>query len=194
MKPFSRQENDKKCYIDGMEVPQTRQEILIKGYENYEKMLLNRSFSKVSNKELSDDLVQTTFLKTWEYLLKEGKIDHMKGFLFHILNNLIIDEYRKKKTLSLDALTEAGFQIVIDDSERLFNMIDGKTAMLLIPLLTDKYRRVVSMRYEKNLSIKEIALATKQSNNTVVVQIHRGVGKLAVLFRVDATHTAKNKV
>ena len=138
-------------------------------------------------------MVQITFLKTWEYLLKEGKVDHMKAFLFHILNNLIIDEYRKKKPVSLEILSEAGFQVVIDDSEQLFNMIDGKTAMLLIPLLADKYRRVVSMHYKDNLSIKEIALATQQSNNTVVVQIHRGIEKLAVLFRVDATHAAKNK-
>ena len=117
----------------------------------------------------------------------------MKAFLFHILNNLIIDEYRKKKPVSLEILSEAGFQVVIDDSEKLFNMIDGKTALLLIPLLADKYQKVVSMRYEENLSIKEIALATRQSNNTVVVQIHRGIEKLAVLFRVDATHTAKNQ-
>jgi len=146
----------------------------------------------VSNKDLSEDLVQITFLKTWQYLIKEGKIDHIKAFLFHILNNLIIDEYRKEKPVSLDLLSEGGFQVVIDDSERLFNMIDGKTAILMIPLLSDKYRKVISMRYEEDLSIKEIAIATKQSQNTVVVQIHRGVEKLAVLFRVDATHTAEN--
>lgn len=111
----------------------TNSEIFIKAYGDYEKSLLRRSFFKVSDKVLAEDLVQITFLKTWEYLIKTGKIDSMKAFLFHVLNNLIIDEYRKQKPVSLDVLTEAGFQIAVDDSERLFNTIDGKTAVKLIP-------------------------------------------------------------
>jgi RNA polymerase sigma-70 factor (ECF subfamily) len=165
----------------------SKQEIFIQAYGDYEKSLLRRSFFKVSNKALADDLVQTTFLKTWEYMMKEGKIDSMKAFLFHALNNLIIDEYRKQKPASLDILTEAGFQIAIDDSDRLFNIIDGKTAIILIPLLTEKYRDVVSMRYVDDMTLKEIAEATKQSKSTVAVQIYRGMEKLAILFRLDTT-------
>lgn len=41
--------------------------------------------------------------------MKGGKIDAMKAFLYHILNNLIVDEYRKRKTVSLDLLLEKGF-------------------------------------------------------------------------------------
>jgi RNA polymerase sigma factor (sigma-70 family) len=117
----------------------------------------------------------------------------MKAFLFHVLNNLIIDEYRKNKPVSLDTLTENGFQVSIDDSEKMFNMIDGKTAIMLIPLLSEKYRDVISMHYLDDMPIKEIAEKTNQTRNTVTVQIHRGVGKLAVLFRIDEEKTAKKK-
>jgi RNA polymerase sigma-70 factor (ECF subfamily) len=161
-----------------------KHEIFVQAYGDYEKSLLRRSFFKVSNKALAEDLVQTTFLKTWEYMAKDGKIDSMKAFLFHALNNLIIDEYRKEKPVSLDILTEAGFQLAIDNSDRLFNIIDGKTAMVLIPLLTDRYREVISMRYAEDMTLKEIANATNQSKNTVAVQIYRGVEKLAILIRV----------
>ena len=164
---------------------QATEEIFIQAYGDHEQALLRRSFFKVNNKALADDLVQNTFLKTWEYLVKGGNIDSMKAFLFHALNNLIIDEYRKQKPVSLDILTEGGFQVAIDDSERLFNIIDGKTAIMLLPLLADKYRNVVAMRYVQDMPLKEIAAATNQSQNTVAVQIHRGVGKLAILFRVD---------
>ncbi|MEX0918657.1 MAG: RNA polymerase sigma factor [Candidatus Paceibacterota bacterium] len=162
-----------------------KEEVIIRAYKDHERALLKQSFFKLGNRDLSDDLVQTTFLKTWEYLLKEDKIKHIKGFLFHILNNLIVDEYRKNKSISLDVLEEGGFQIAFDDSERLINQADGKTAMLLIPLLKEKHRKVVSMRFEEEKTIKEIAQITKQKNNTVVVQIRRGVDELAVLFRVD---------
>lgn len=161
----------------------TKSEIFTNAHGDYEKALLRHSFFKVSNRELADDLVQITFLKTWEYLIKHGKIDAMKAFLFHVLNNLIIDEYRKKKTVSLDTLTEEGFQVLVDDSERLFNMIDGRKAIMLIPQLSKKYQEVILMRFVQDLPLKEIAVITKQSNNTVAVQIHRGVEKLAILFR-----------
>ena len=124
-------------------------------------------------------------------MLGDKQIDSIRAFLFHVLNRLIIDEYRKKKEISLDMLQEAGLQIEVDDSENLFNQIDGKAAMLLIPLLDDKYKKVVSMRFEEDMTIKEIAEATQQSNNTVVVQIHRGIDKLAILVKVEKRNQAE---
>jgi RNA polymerase sigma-70 factor, ECF subfamily len=186
MKPFETVNYDKICVSVKLQVKkETKTEILAKAYKDHEQALLKRSFYKINNHDLADDLVQTTFLKTWEYLLKHGEIDHIKGFLFHVLNRLITDEYRKKKKVSLDSLLKTGFQVSIDDSEKMFNQIDGKSAMLLIPLLEDKYEKVISMRFEEEMTIKEIALATKQPENTVVVQIHRGIDKLAILIKVN---------
>jgi RNA polymerase sigma factor (sigma-70 family) len=172
---------------------QTKEEIFIQAYGDYEKSLLKRSFFKVSNHELADDLVQNTFLKTWEYLVKNGDIDSMRAFLFHILNDLIIDEYRKKKSVSLDKIMEGGFEIAIDDSDTLIDTIDGKTVMLLIPLLTERHAEVVSMKYIEDMTLKEIASATHQSRATVAVQIHRGMEKLAILFRIEEAKSTKTK-
>lgn len=167
----------------------TNHEIIVQAFHDYHKSLLRQSFLKVDDADLSDDLVQATFFKTWQYLQKEGTVDSMRRFLFHVLNGLIVDEYRKKKCVSLDLLTEAGFNIVIDDSDRLFNILDGKTAMLMIPLLPEKYKTVVAMRYEDEMTLSEIAKITKQSNGTVAVQIHRGIEKLAILFRVEESRS-----
>ena len=75
-------------------------------YQDFGKDLKKHSFFKVHNHQLSEDLVQDTYMKTINYLIKGGKIDTMKSFLYHILNCLIIDEYRKRKTVSLDNLLE----------------------------------------------------------------------------------------
>lgn len=172
---------------------QTTNEIFTQAYGDFEQSLLKRSFFKVNNRALAGDLVQATFLNTWKYLVKYGKIDSMRAFLFHVLNNLIVDEYRKNKPVSLDLMTEGGFQLAVDDSDRLVNKIDGKTAMLLIPLLTKKHREVITMRYIEDMSLGDIATKTKQSKNTVAVQIHRGAEKLAILVRLEATRKAKHK-
>jgi RNA polymerase sigma factor (sigma-70 family) len=65
-------------------------------------------------------------------------------------------------------------------------VFDGKAVVLLIPLLPEKYESVILMRYLQGLSLKEIALLTKQSENTVAVQAHRGVAKLKKIY--DEVH------
>src|SRR5687768_7540986 len=84
------------------------EEILNKAYQDYRELLRRHAHFKIGDPALAEDLVQTTFLKTWHYLLKGGKIKAMKSFLYHILNNLVVDEYRKKRTVSLDMLEEKG--------------------------------------------------------------------------------------
>jgi RNA polymerase sigma factor (sigma-70 family) len=149
---------------------------------DYEKGLNAYAFFKVHNHEIGEDLVQDTFRKTWSYLLKGGKIDVMKAFLYHILNNLIVDEYRKNKTTSLDALLEKGFEPSTGNTERLLNVLDGKAAILLIHQLPEKYQKVMRMKFVQLLTLKEISLITGQTKNAVAVQIHRGLEKLKLLY------------
>jgi len=127
-------------------------------------------------------MVQQTFLKTWKYLVKNGKIDLMKAFLYHVLKNLIIDEYRKPKTISLDVLLEKNFEPKINNSSNLFDIIDGREAMILINNLPEKYKKIMQMRYIQNLSLKEIHFITGQSKNSLAVQAHRGLEKLKILY------------
>lgn len=87
-----------------------QQSLLTSAHHEYEKGLNAHAFFKVNNRATGEDLVQETFMKTWVYLVKGGKIDVMKSFLYHILNNLIVDEYRKRKTSSLDVLLEKGYE------------------------------------------------------------------------------------
>jgi len=165
----------------GQEI-QRRLELNVAHYD-HQKGLNLHAFFKVPDKTTSEDLVQTTFMKTWNYLIRGGEIAIMKSFLYHVLNGLIIDEYRKHKTSSLDALLEKGFQPRVAHSERLLNVLDGKAALLLIQRLPERYQRVMRMRYVQDLSLKEMSLITGQSPNNIAVQIHRGLAKLKLLYR-----------
>lgn len=159
-----------------------QQAILSVAYEDYGKKLNSYAFFRVSNRPISEDLVQDTFKKTWAYLVKGGKIDIMKSFLYHVLKDLIVDEYRKRKSSSLDALMEKGFEPGENNSERLINVLDGKRAILLISSLPEKYQKIMRMRYVQDLSLKEMALITGQSKETLAVQVHRGLAKLKLLY------------
>lgn len=122
-----------------------RREILDTAHHDFQKGLNAYASFKVSDPVVGEELVQDTFIKTWQYMVKRGKIGGMRAFLYHILNNLIVDEYRKRKykTSSLDALMDSGFTPSIDESSKLYNTLDGKVTILLIPKLPIIYRKIV---------------------------------------------------
>lgn len=171
--------------------------VMTLAHRNFEKGLNVRAFFKVGDHELGEDLVQDTFLKTWKYLVQGGKVEVMKAFLYHVLNHLIVDQYRKHKTSSLDVLLEKGFDPSADGSHggdggngggesstnKLMNMLDGKAAILLIARLPVKYQKVMRMRFIQDLTLKEMSLITGQTANAMAVQVHRGIEKLKVLYR-----------
>jgi RNA polymerase sigma-70 factor (ECF subfamily) len=151
-------------------------------HKEFQKGLNARAFFKTNNHATGQDLVQDTFMKTWKYLVKGGKIDIMKAFLYHILNHLIIDEYRKHKTTSLEILIDKGFEPSTDNHESLVDILDGKMAIVLIKLLPAEYQKIMHMKYVQDLSLKEMSLITGLSKNTIAVKAHRGLEKLKILY------------
>ena len=151
-------------------------------YKTHERGLNKHSFFKIHDRTIGEDLVQNTFMKTWIYLARGGKIDVMKSFLYHILDCLIIDEYRKLKTVSLDLLLEKGFEPSSPIGGNLVNLLDGKSALILIARLPEKYQKVMRMKYVQDLSLEEMSLVTGQTKNSIAVQAYRGLEKLKILY------------
>ncbi len=166
-----------------MTISHKKQAILAEAYREYEPALKRYSFFKVGNRPLSTDLVQETFIKTWNYIARGGHIEMMRSFLYHVLNSLIVDEYRKRKTISLDTLLEKGYEpSITEEPKHLSNMIDGKVALELIPRLPEKYQTILHLRYVQGLSLSEVAAAMGKSKNTIAVQTYRGLEKLKSIY------------
>lgn len=156
-------------------------------FEEYADALFRHAFFRLSSCERATDLTQETFIKAWDYLREGGEIRQWRSFLYRILNNLIIDEYRKKKTQSLDALfeTDPARAMVYTTGEtgraheeRLDEELLLEKIRTLIPRLPETQRTVVLLRYIDGLSPKEIASSLGISENVVSVRIHRGVEHL----------------
>jgi len=159
-------------------------------HKDFEKGLKAYAFFKVSDRDACDDLVQDTFMKTWSYLARGGKIYIMKAFLYHVLNNLIIDQYRKRKCFSLDVICEAGFEPASEDHAHLVDELDGRSATLIIATMAEKYRSALSMRYIEHLTLSEMALKSGKTKNMLAVHIHRGLEKLKMLYEGPISRVA----
>ncbi len=151
-------------------------------FDKYADDLFRHAALRLNNRDLAVDVVHDTFVKTWSYLVKGYDIKKFKSFLYKILNNLIIDQYRKKKDMSLDGLLEreevdeSSFPgLAVDYSERLVDGLDGKKAFDLLDELPIKYREVIICRFVDQLKISEISQLLEESENVISVRLHRGL-------------------
>jgi len=138
-------------------------------------------------------------MKTWDHVVRGGSIDNWKAFLFRVLNNLIIDEYRKKKSTSLDALleqetvSEGSFDDLQtggrEEVERTHD-VQFDTALLekaLADLRPDD-RDIIVHRYIDELSPRDIARMLSETENVVSVRIHRALARLRLAFKKHHVH------
>ncbi|MCX6820025.1 MAG: RNA polymerase sigma factor [Candidatus Adlerbacteria bacterium] len=162
-------------------------------FEKHSDELFRHAVMRLSDRERAVELTQETFLKAWNYMSKGGEeVRQYRSFLYRILNNLIIDEYRKHKTQSLDAMlehetTEQAVEGTLlrdetDNMEEAMIRFESAAAVKALTQLTEQHRTVLVMRYIDGLSPKEIAETMQESENTISVRIHRGIKKLRELL------------
>src|SRR3989344_8504478 len=153
-------------------------EQFMKAYDELSEAIFRHCWFRIGDREKAKDLMQDTFTRSWQYISEGTKVNNLRPFLYKVANNLIIDEYRKKKELSLDRLMAEGFEQGFDEKKTTEQGIDAKLAIRVINQLDEKYREVVLMRYVDELSPKEIAEITGDSDNNISVRIHRGIKQL----------------
>jgi RNA polymerase sigma-70 factor (ECF subfamily) len=172
-----------------------QEERFLKAFEEYNDALFRHASMRISNREKAIDAVHDTFTKVWSYVRSGHQIDSYRSFLYKVLNNLIIDEYRKQKEASLDAILDTegvdeGIFPELSEStvEALAATIDGRKAFELIKELPDAYSEVLTFRFVDELGPREIGELIEESENVVSVRIHRG---LKLLRDKIETATAK---
>ncbi|MEX0913250.1 MAG: RNA polymerase sigma factor [Candidatus Paceibacterota bacterium] len=160
----------------------SQEERFLKAFEEYGDALFRHAYIRISDRERAIDLVHDTYTKVWSYLRTGHEIESFRPFLYKVLNNLVIDEYRRRKEASLDAIlgtegvSEGTFDDLIDDSvESLAATLDGRRAFDLLETLPREYREVVTLRFVDGLGPKEISELIEESENVVSVRLHRAL-------------------
>ena len=152
-------------------------------YDEYADGIFRFCVLKTSDSELAQDLMQETFTKTWDYLQKGNSIDSFKAFLFRTARNIIIDYYRKKKSVSLDSMEEeVGFLPPDTTSLDAEHHAEASRAIQAIDSLPNGYRDPVYLRFVEGLPPKEIAAILDLTENVTSVRINRGIAKLRELL------------
>lgn len=180
----------------------SQEEGFLKAFEEYAGPLFRHASIRLSDRERAIELVHDTFTKAWGYLRDGHRIASFRPFLYKVLGNLVIDEYRRAKETSLDALLAAGegdegaFADLRDEPlEGLIDALDAARVLPYLSALPDPYRECLILRYVDGLSPKEIAALIEESENVVSVRIHRGMKllKARVIARASGTRETHTK-
>lgn len=142
----------------------------------HKNRLFNFIYSKVLDRDISDDIFQDTFIKVIK-TLKKGLYNEEGKFLpwiMRIAHNLVIDHFRKNKRIPLfnNNYDFDIFQFIYDKSlnaeKSIINDQIVSDLQKIILELPDDQKEVLMMRFYRDMSFKEIAESTGVSINTAL--------------------------
>jgi RNA polymerase sigma-70 factor (ECF subfamily) len=169
-------------------ITQISDALLVKNYVNgdesalatlikrHESKIYGFIYSKISDRDISNDIFQDTFIKVIK-TLKTSSYNEEGKFLpwvMRIAHNLIIDHFRKAKKMPLFRETEefSIFSIMSDESLTIENKIIADQVEMdirkLIEGLPADQKEVLIMRMYHDISFKEISEITGVSINTAL--------------------------
>ncbi len=151
----------------------------------YLPLVYNYLYRMTQNHEVSEEMAQEAFVKAYKNIKSFDRNRPFKPWILRIASNAAITELRKQsKVVSLNALEEEGYWGEADHSAtedvvvRLERKLSSEEAMKAMAQLDEKYRHVLLLRYQQELSYEEIAESMKIPLNTVRTWLKRGLEKL----------------
>ncbi|WP_394772679.1 sigma-70 family RNA polymerase sigma factor [Flavobacterium sp.] len=133
-------------------------------------------FSKVQNKQISEDILQDVFVKIQLHVHTLKDSSKLTSWVYQITRNTILDYFRKDK--NIDSLEN--IDIIDDDADvdfsNLANCINSK-----INNLPDKYKEALLLTILKDFNQRELAEYLEISYSGAKSRVQRGKEKVKIL-------------
>src|SRR5687767_11554229 len=145
--------------LSGMSSPQLSQWFSqeVKPYEPALRAYLSKRFPSLPD---HDDLVQETYTRLL-HARASGRLTYAKAFLFTVARNVAIDLFRRRRTTTLQSISEFAELPVLEEAPGVVETIDRqqRLEMLIeaVEALPDRCRQVMMLRHLDGLAYKEIA-------------------------------------
>ncbi|GAC1472975.1 MAG: hypothetical protein PVSMB5_23490 [Ktedonobacteraceae bacterium] len=136
-------------------------------------MIYRYVYSKVGNREEAEDLTAQIFMKAVRGVDVEHGQLRMQKWLFQVA--------RKATVGSLDELLDAGWEGPVEEEIVPGSVAPAQKVNVLLRLLSEQHREVLTCRFLLNLSIKETALRMGTSEANVKVLQFRALKRAAQL-------------
>ena len=149
-----------------------------KAVSRYEGTLLRYTLRFIRNIEKAREIVQEAFLKLWK--VKQEKVEgHLAPWLFRVCRNRSLDILRRENKMELledeNMVKERQGPDVTEDIDKRDQVRSVRDAMAR---LSKQQQEVIVLKFQNDLSYKEISQITGLSVSNVGYLIHEGVQNL----------------
>ncbi len=151
----------------------------------YQNRLYRYLLRMVREAALAEDLFQQTWVRVAQNIRRYNPRLSFQAWLFSIAHNLAIDELRKRRPASLDeplASGETRAELLPSAAPgALDGLLESERAAWLLEAMDDlpaSYREVLTLRFEEEMKLEEIAAMMDTPLSTVKTRLHRSLNTL----------------
>ena len=154
--------------------------------DQYQARLIRFACRITGDVESARDVVQDTFLRLCREDLDLIR-DHVAAWLFRVCRNRALDV--RKKESPLQALDDDGISALeepgVGPHARLEQDADARLVRAALDLLPAAQQEVLRLRFQEELSYREIGAVTGRSVNNVGVMIHTAIRQVRQHLRAE---------
>ena len=157
------------------------EELVRRALAEHQSALIGYATSILGDSGRAQDAVQDTFLKLWHQ--EPGAVNKsLKSWLFTVCRNRSFDILRKEKRMThMETSQLEGFAgaAVADDPAEDAERSDRHSALMnQLERLPENQREVIRLKFQHDLSYREISAITNLSESNIGFLIHTGIKNL----------------
>lgn len=152
-------------------------------HNRYYRKVLDKCYSMVKDRFTAEELTEDIFSKVFEKLPTFRQKSSFSSWLYAISYNHCIDFLREKKHLHYpDWNRENEIPEIIDEEEELGQEISYEKLMHVMERIHPEEKALLMMKYQDNLSIKQISSALRITEAAAKMRLKRAKTRVLYLY------------
>ena len=161
-----------------------RSELFAVLYKKYEPKVLDKCYSLLKDKELAKEFTADILTRTYERLGSFKKTASFSSWLYSITYNYCIDYLRTKKKLHYPNWNDSNeIPEIIDEQDEEAAQISYEELIKALEKIHPEEKTLILMKYQDNISIKEIAAALRVSESAAKMRLKRAKARILYIIK-----------
>jgi RNA polymerase sigma-70 factor (ECF subfamily) len=153
-------------------------------YNRYHEKVRGKCQSFVKNREIAEELVENIFIRAFEKLPSLKQLSSFSSWLYSITYNQCIDYLREKKRLHYPEWNRVNeIPEILDETEEIIQDINYENLCTILELIHPEEKALLLMKYQDELSMKQISTALRISENAAKMRLKRARTRVVFLYK-----------